>query len=142
MDGYFSKLMSEHSVTNVVIIRDDAKIAEHQQRPEFSPPPPPKEEPQREAFEHSPALRNSAPTLPSRKKSLDDLSLTLIRKGGSRHKRISLDDVLLTHGINNIVSNHKLPSVEEGSPSTEPKHLLFEDIFRDVDELLKQSVFD
>lgn len=140
MDCYFSKLMSEHSCTNFVIVRDDAMIADHQRL--LSAPSSPKEEaPQREAFEHLPQEKNNAaPTLPCRKKSHDDLHL-ISRKSGNRHKRISLNDALLSHGIKNI-ANH-LPSVAEGSASqSASRHVLFDDIFRDMDDLLKQTAYD
>ncbi|CAJ1932577.1 unnamed protein product [Cylindrotheca closterium] len=142
MEGYFSRLMREYSATDFVIIRDDAAISESQ-RSEFSASVASNDEdeaPQRPSFGNSQSVaKNSAPTLPSRKKSIDDLSLTLKRKGGSRMKRMSLNDEMLSHGIRNIGSNElpKLPSGNRGSSSS--RHMLFDDIFRDIDAMLKET---
>ncbi|CAJ1932575.1 unnamed protein product [Cylindrotheca closterium] len=111
MENFMSRLMSDYSVTDFVIIRDDATIGEHQraefnaiatlsqhheeasQRPSFSNP-------------QSSASNNDAPTLPSRKESFDDLSMASTPKGGSRRKRSLLNDEMLLRGIKRIGSKN------------------------------------
>lgn len=128
-----SRLMSDYSVTNLVIIRDDATIAEHQ-RAEFNTVTTSMgDTPKRPSFTNS-GVNNIAPTLPSRKKSFDDISLSMKRKDGNRRKRGSLNEEFLSHGMKST----PMPSLDEGS-SRETRNMLFGDIFRDVDELLKET---
>eukprot|EP00526_Cylindrotheca_closterium_P024575 CAMPEP_0113646038 /NCGR_PEP_ID=MMETSP0017_2-20120614/24296_1 /TAXON_ID=2856 /ORGANISM="Cylindrotheca closterium" /LENGTH=153 /DNA_ID=CAMNT_0000557865 /DNA_START=74 /DNA_END=535 /DNA_ORIENTATION=- /assembly_acc=CAM_ASM_000147 len=153
MQCYMSQLMSDYDATKIVIVCDDAMIAEHQ-RPEFSPVTTSKDDdlPKRPSFKNCPT-KNSAPRVPARKTSMDDLSLSkLIGKSGvsrSRRKRsASMDDELLADGIKSIGSNPLPTLVERRSSSSssassrESRHALFDDIFRDVDQLLKNSAYE
>lgn len=144
MEAYMSRLMSAYSATTFVIIRDDATIAENH-RAEFSAVDSSKDvSRKRPSFKNCPT-KNSAPKLPARKTSSDDLSLLpnslnpLIRKSGSRRRRrSSMDDELLSHGMKNI-GRHSLPSLAEGSRGPSPRRVLFQDIFRDLDVLLQNT---
>ncbi|CAJ1932553.1 unnamed protein product [Cylindrotheca closterium] len=146
MEAFMSTLMRDYSATNFVIIRDDARIAEHQ-RAEFTTAVTASMEdtPKRPSFGNCPT-KNPAPKLPSRRESTDDL---FERKDGRRRtrnipkRRSSMDDDLLLHGIKNI-GNQPLSNLFEeqhnyGSPS---RQMLFEDIFRDLDNLLKKTAMN
>ena len=153
MDIFMSRLMSDHAVTDLVIIRDDALITEHQ-RADFNALHKTKDKTrQRPSFRNS-SVKNCAPTLPARKESIDDLSLSLRRKSCNRRKRTSFDDEMLSMGMKNISRHHQaLPRLLEntggggggggGSNGPSPRHnMLFGDIFRDVDEILKVPLYD
>lgn len=142
MDHFMSSLMRNYSATNIVIIRDDATISKHQ-RKEFSviaTSNDNEEAPQRPSFNNKSqsAGKNSAPTLPSRKQSIDDLSLIMMQKCHMRRKRTSLNDSLLSQGIKNI-GNHEMPSFAERCSESQSRHKLFDELFRELDEMLKEA---
>lgn len=134
MESYFSTLVNELAIKDVVIVRDDA-VSTSSIRPEFIPPMSLKQS-NAASTQQRPSLTNasernaSAPKLPYRKSSSDDLLLKRGLDGGrsrSRSRRSSLNEVL------DSTAGQKL------SPERRNRRQLFNEIFAEVDTLIEES---
>eukprot|EP00980_Cylindrotheca_fusiformis_P019461 scaffold6708_cov134-Cylindrotheca_fusiformis.AAC.31 len=141
LEAYMSTLLSEHAVTNVVIVRDDA-VSTSSIRPEFIPRPVAKS-----SRQIRPSLTNAAerccpaPKLPYRKSSSDDLLLLNHTDRKSRARRYqppsTMNNMLLPTEVLKERNVDRAESIL--SPEGRNRRQLFQEIFAEVDTLFEET---
>jgi hypothetical protein len=94
-----SRLVHENAIKNVLIIRDDDAVGTSTQRPEYELQQI-KKAYQRPSFTHLSERNSTAPKLPNRKSSYDDLLLMPEIKESGHNRRSSLDALLTNRKSN------------------------------------------